>query len=110
MTDPIIEKMVESCNMWFGFVWRRLLEVMMLIRRVDQMEDSPVIRGRRTLRITINWIIKKNLDFNDLSLDMVLWWNVMTLFDPVSKPHLEGKGFYCMGLWYICTISSRASK
>jgi hypothetical protein len=41
---PIVEKMVETGLKWFGHVERRPVDV--LVRRVDQMEDSQIIRGR----------------------------------------------------------------
>lgn len=41
---PFEEKMVESRLRWFGHVTRRQIEVR--IRRVDQMEDSPIIKRR----------------------------------------------------------------
>ena len=40
---PIVGKIVESRNKWFGHVRRRLVEV--LVRRVDQIGDSPIARG-----------------------------------------------------------------
>ncbi|KAF1872383.1 hypothetical protein Lal_00016681 [Lupinus albus] len=38
--------MVESCLGWFGYLWRRPVEAP--IRRVDQMEASPIPRGGET--------------------------------------------------------------
>lgn len=34
--------MIESSIKWFGHVWR--IHVEALIRRVDQMEDKPIVR------------------------------------------------------------------
>lgn len=45
---PIVENMVEYCIRWFGHVWRRHIET--LVRRVDQMKPSPIVRGRERLR------------------------------------------------------------
>jgi len=41
---PIVEKLVENRLRWFGHVERRLVDAM--VRRVDQMEESQVKRGR----------------------------------------------------------------
>lgn len=43
--------MVESHHRWFEHVWRRLVKAS--VRRVDQVEDSPVARGRGRPRKTI---------------------------------------------------------
>lgn len=40
----IEEKMLESYLRWFGYVGRRPIEA--LVRRVDQMKDNPIIKGR----------------------------------------------------------------
>ena len=42
-----------------------------LVKRVDQMEDILIARGRGRPRKTINITIKNVLNFNGLSLDMV---------------------------------------
>lgn len=43
-----------------------------LVRRVDQIEGSPYARGRGRLRIIIGEeAIKKDLDVNDLCIDMI---------------------------------------
>ena len=41
------------------------------IRRVDQMEYSPIDKGKTRTRNTINKTIKEDLDFNSLSIDMI---------------------------------------
>ena len=41
---PIVEKLVENRLRWFGHVERRPVDV--VVRRVDQMEESRVKRGR----------------------------------------------------------------
>ena len=41
---PIIEKMVEYCLRWFGYIWMRPIEVP--IGRVDQMESSPLTKDK----------------------------------------------------------------
>ena len=43
---PIVEKLVENRLRWFGHVERRPMDA--VVRRVDQMEDSQVGRGRKT--------------------------------------------------------------
>jgi hypothetical protein len=66
---PIEEKMVESRLRWFGHVRRRPLEAP--VRRVDQMADSPRVRGRGRPRKTIGETIKRNLELNSLHEGMV---------------------------------------
>jgi len=41
---PIVEKLVKTHLRWFGHVQRRPLDA--LIRRVDQMVENLIIRGR----------------------------------------------------------------
>ena len=81
---PIVEKMVESRLRWFGHVWRRPAEA--LVRRVDQRENSPIIRGRGRPKITISETIKNNLIVNNLSIDLIhdrpLWRRLIYVADP----------------------------
>lgn len=79
---PIEEKMVESHLRWFGHVRRRLLVT--LVRRVDLIEGSPMIRGRGRLRKTLGETIKNDLDLNGESEDMVFDKNTVVVFDPYS--------------------------
>ena len=44
---PIVEKIVKFRLRWFVHVWRRPIES--LVRRVDPMEGSLIIRGRGDL-------------------------------------------------------------
>jgi len=48
---PIVEKLVENRLRWFGHVERKPVDV--VVRRVDQMEESQVKRGRGRPRKTI---------------------------------------------------------
>jgi len=48
---PIVEKMVETGLRWFGYVERRLVDV--VVRRVDQMEDSQITIGKSKHRKTL---------------------------------------------------------
>ncbi len=50
-------------------MWRRPVEVP--LRRKDQMEGSPIARDRGIPRKTIGETIKKDLDVNGLSIDMI---------------------------------------
>ena len=43
---PIVEKLVENRLRWFGHVERRPVDA--VVRRVDQIEESQVKRGRKT--------------------------------------------------------------
>ncbi|KAF1868925.1 hypothetical protein Lal_00048204 [Lupinus albus] len=54
---------------WFGHVWGRPIEAP--IRRVDQMEANPIPGGRGRLRKTIREMIKKDLELNALSMNMI---------------------------------------
>ncbi|KAM7490942.1 hypothetical protein LguiA_033863 [Lonicera macranthoides] len=81
---PITEKMVESRLRWFGHVWRRPVDAM--VRRVDHMEGSLVVRGRGRPRKTIGETIKKDLEANGFTIDMIhdrpLWRRLIHVADP----------------------------
>ena len=62
----------ESYLKWFGHLRRRLVEIQ--VRRSDQMERNPMVRGRERARITTNKVIKRNLVLNGLSIDIVYYW------------------------------------
>ena len=42
-----------------------------IVKRVDQLEDNPIMRGKGKPRKAIGEAIKKELDLNGLSIDMV---------------------------------------
>ena len=50
-------------------MWRKPVEV--IIRRVDQIEGSPIVRGRERPKKTIGEIIKRDLDINGLNINMI---------------------------------------
>jgi len=81
---PIVEKMVENKLRWFWHVERRPVDS--VARRVDQMEDSQIARGRGRPRKTIRETIKKDLEVNELDPNLVydrtLWRNLIHLTDP----------------------------
>ena len=81
---PIVEKMVESRLRWFGHVWRRSVDAP--VRRVDQMEDSPVVKGRGRPRQTIGHVVKRDLKINGLSMEQIhdraLWRRLIHVADP----------------------------
>lgn len=64
----IKEKMIESRLRQFGNQCRPIEAP---IRRVDQMDNSPIVRGRRRPRKTVDETMKKDLDLNDLSKELV---------------------------------------
>jgi len=66
---PIVEKLVENRLRWFGHVERRPVDV--VVRRVDQMEESQVRRGIGRPRKTIRETIKKDLEVNELDPNLV---------------------------------------
>jgi len=76
---PIVEKMMETGLRWFGYVERRLVDV--VVRRVDQMEDSQITIGKSKHRKTIRETIKKDLEINELDRNMIygrtLWRNLI---------------------------------
>ena len=57
---PIVDKMIKSRFKW----------VKTQVRRVDQMEGSPIVRGVVRSRKIIDQTIKTNLDLNSLSIKM----------------------------------------
>ena len=61
---------------------RRLIEA--LARIIDHMEGNPIVKGRERLRKIIDDTIKKGLDLNGLSIDMVYDW---------TQSYVVGKGF-----------------
>jgi len=79
---PIVEKMVDTRLRWIRHVERTPVDF--VVRRVDQIEDSQITRGRP--RKTIRETIKKDLEINELDQNMVydrtLWCNVIPLADP----------------------------
>jgi hypothetical protein len=76
---PIVEYMVENRLRWFEHVERFVDSV---LRRVDQMEFSRITRDRGRPRKTI----KKDLEINELSLNMVYerksWRNLIHVAIP----------------------------
>ena len=81
---PIVEKLVENRFRCFGHVERRPVEA--VIRKVDQMEESQVKRGKGRPRKTIRKVIRKDLEVNELDPNLVydrtLWRNLIHVADP----------------------------
>jgi len=81
---PIVEKLVENRLRWFGHVERRPVDA--VVRRVDQMEESQVKRGRGRPRKTIRETIRKDLEVNELDphlvYDRTLWRHLIHIADP----------------------------
>jgi hypothetical protein len=48
---PIVEKLIENRLRWFRYVERRSVDV--IVRKVDQMEESHVKRSRRRPKKTV---------------------------------------------------------
>jgi len=81
---PIVEKLLENVLKWFRHVKRRPVDA--FVRRVDQMEESRVKRGRGKPKKTIRETIRKNLEVNELDpnliYDRTLWRNLIHVADP----------------------------
>jgi len=77
---PMVEKRVENRLRWFG-------HVDIVVRRVDQMEESQIkrCRGRGRPRKTIRETIKSDLEVNELDpnivYDRTLWRNLIHVAD-----------------------------
>jgi len=69
---------------WFVHVERRLVDI--VVRRVYQMEESQVKRGRGRHRKTIRETIRNDLEVNKLDLNMIydrtLWRHLVHVADP----------------------------
>ena len=50
-------------------MWRRPIEA--LVRKLDQVEGCPTARNRWRPRKTIRKTIKRDLDVNDLNINMI---------------------------------------
>jgi hypothetical protein len=81
---PIVEKLVENRLRWFGHVERIPVDV--VVRRVDQMEERQVKKGRGRPKKTIRETIRKDLEVNELDSNMVfdrtLWRHLIHVADP----------------------------
>jgi len=66
---PIVEKLVGNRLRWFVHVERRPVDV--VVRRVDQMEENYVKRGRGRLRKTIRETIRNDLEVNELDPNLI---------------------------------------
>ena len=66
---PIIEKIVKSHFICFGYVWRRPVKAP--IRRVNLMEGNPITRDGRRSRKTIDKTVKRVLNINCLNINMI---------------------------------------
>jgi len=81
---PISEKMVESRLRWYGHVGRRTENHP--VRRVDQMDDSPGVRGRGRPKRTIKEQIQSDLKVNELNPQMIYdraqWRCLIHVADP----------------------------
>jgi len=66
---PIVEKLVENRLRWFEHVERRPVDA--VVRRVDQIEESQVKRGRGRPKKTIKETIRKDLEVNELDPNLI---------------------------------------
>jgi len=80
---PMVEKLVENRLRWFGHVERRPVDD--VVRRVYQMEESQVKRGRGRPRKTIRKIIRKDVEVNKLDPNMIydrtIWCNLILVVE-----------------------------
>jgi len=77
---PMVEKLVENRLRWFGHVERRPIDA--VVRRVYQLEESHIKRGRGRPRKTIRKTIRKDLEVNELNSNMIydkktIWRNLI---------------------------------
>ena len=81
---PIVEKLVENRLRWLEHVERRLVDA--VVRRVDEMEESQVKRGRWRPKKTIRETIRKDLEVNELDPNLVydrtIWRNLIHVYRP----------------------------
>ena len=81
---PIVKKLVENRLIWFGHVERRPVDA--VVRRVDQMEEGQVRRGRKRHKKTIRETIRNDLEDNELDpnlvYDRILWRHLIHVADP----------------------------
>jgi len=79
----IVEKLVENRLRWFGHLERWPVDA--VVRRVDQMEESQVKRGRWQPRKTNRETIRNDLEVNELDpnilYDRTLWRIRMIAYD-----------------------------
>ena len=84
MVAFIVEKMIEFCLSQFDHMRRRLGEAS--VRRVDQINISPIVRGKGRSRKTIDKTIK-DLDLNGLFADVIhdrtQWYCLIHVVDPL---------------------------
>jgi len=77
---------VENRLSWFGLWTLEIRHVGFVVRKVDQMEDSQITRGRGRPIKTLRETITKDLDINELDRNMVysitLWRNLIHVADP----------------------------
>jgi hypothetical protein len=71
--------LVENRLRWFEHVERRLVDA--VVRRVDQMEESQVKKGRGRPGKIIRKTIRKDLEVNELDPNLIynrtLWRNLI---------------------------------
>jgi len=83
---PIAAKLVENRLRLFRHAERRPIDT--VVRRVDQMEESQVKRGRGRPKKTIRETIRKYLEINELDPNMVfdrtLWRHLIHVANPLS--------------------------
>jgi len=68
----------------------------MLVKKVEKIEDSSIVRSRGRSKKTIGQTIKRLLEIYSLSLDQIhdkILWRQLIHVD--RRPHLVGK---CLGL------------
>ena len=80
---PIVKMMVENKLRWFGHFERIFVDV--VVRKVDQMEESRIKRGRGRHKKTIRETIRKDVKVSELDpnmvLDRILWRNLIHIID-----------------------------
>ena len=86
---PILKKMVESHHRCFEHAWKRPLKAP--VRRLDQIEDSPITRGRGRPRKIIGETIKRDLYVNCLNVNIIYDDTIVSSY-PCSQGPLVRQG------------------
>ena len=76
--------MIESCYKWFDYMWKKFIE--MFIKRIT-MKNSLIVRDKVRSRKIIGKIIKWDLNFNSLTIniiyDKIICFKIIYIIDSI---------------------------